>query len=206
MPEEPKPDVSRLSQIHLKSRLESSWLSCVWLSPERAKCNAGYFISNIFAAIRKSFPGTEDRSNHKLAIHADTVRPYMARLVQTCCHENLIQMTPCLPIHRIWHPRTVSFRGCQKAVDRTIIQNARRTFRGSSKYFGRFQSGDVAIGFWGLDDETSKMYSTERGLHWIMFDVVISSNRYLLAVSICCWQFCHQEWMVTQGFCKLRSR
>jgi hypothetical protein len=31
-------------------------------------------------------------------------------------------------------------------------------------YFVGFQSGDAAVGFTGLDDEISKMHSTERGL------------------------------------------
>jgi hypothetical protein len=34
---EPRPDMKRLSKIGINSRLQSSWFSCAWLSPERAE-------------------------------------------------------------------------------------------------------------------------------------------------------------------------
>jgi hypothetical protein len=38
-------------------------------------------------------------------------------------------------------------RECQMAVNEAIIRNTITTFRQSSRYFERFQSGDVEIGF-----------------------------------------------------------
>jgi hypothetical protein len=60
--------------------------------PKGQKGNASYFISDILAAIWEKFSVAEDDGDRRLLVHTDHARPHIARLVQTFCDENFIQM------------------------------------------------------------------------------------------------------------------
>jgi hypothetical protein len=146
-PGERKSDLKRLSKINVQGDLEFSWLLRDELSPERAEIYCWLFhISNIngdlgkFLCRGRSWQSNVGYRGRQCSASCDKIRwkRFSRELHPSYSSSHLFTGFDT--------SRLFGSSRCQKALNRTISRNPRRTRLRNSTYFERFQSGYVGIG------------------------------------------------------------